>query len=65
MATNDRYVMNHVPLQYWSVVQRDKNRVKVYNYLNSQELFEEFKYTGLANFDFFSTDFHLTGFDEK
>ncbi len=65
MATNDRHVMNHVPLEYWSVLQRDKNRVKIYNYINSQELFEEFKYTGLTNFDFFSTDFHLTGFDEK
>jgi hypothetical protein len=29
----------------------------VYNYANSRALFDEFKFTGLNNFDFLATDF--------
>jgi len=57
MATNDRFVMNQVPLEEWSVLDRQANHVRVLNYHNSKELFDEFKYTGLSNFDFFATDY--------
>jgi energy-coupling factor transporter ATP-binding protein EcfA2 len=56
-ATNDRFVMNRVPLEEWSVLQRRRNRVTVLNYANSKELFEEFKFTGLSNFSFLEMDF--------
>jgi energy-coupling factor transporter ATP-binding protein EcfA2 len=57
MSTNDRYVMNKVPFKYWQLIDRKGSECKVYNYQNSREIFEEFKYTGLNNFDFLATDF--------
>lgn len=61
MTTNDRFVMNKVPLKEWSVLQRAGDLVDVRNYENSKQIFDEFEYTGLSNFDFFATDF----LDEK
>lgn len=57
MATNDRFVMNRVPLKEWSVLFRTRNIVQAKNYHNSREAFEEFEFTGLNNFDFFATDY--------
>jgi ABC-type antimicrobial peptide transport system ATPase subunit len=57
MSTNDRYVMNKVPFKYWQLIDRKGGECKVYNYQNSKEIFEEFKRTGLNNFDFLATDF--------
>ena len=57
MTTNDRFVMNQVPLEDWSVLQRQGSHVRVLNYANSRDLFEEFKFTGLSNFSFLETDF--------
>lgn len=56
MTTNDRFVMNKVPLEEWSVLQRTGNSVKVVNYSNSRKIFDDFKYTGLSNFSFFELD---------
>jgi hypothetical protein len=57
MATNDRFVMNKVPLEDWSVLQRRGGAVTVRNYGNSKAVFDEFRFTGLNNFDFLATDF--------
>jgi len=57
MGTNDRFVMNSVPLEEWSVLQRESGTVKVRNYENSKPIFDQFKFTGLNNFDFLATDF--------
>lgn len=57
MTSNDRFVMNEVPLEYWSVLKRKKGIVKMFNLRNSQKQFDEFKYIGLSNFDFFASDF--------
>ena len=57
LATNDRYVMNVVPLEYWSVLVEEESVTRVFNQENSRARFEEFKFTGLSNFDFFSMDF--------
>jgi AAA15 family ATPase/GTPase len=57
MSTNDRFVMNAVPLEYWQVIQRKGGECRVFNYQNSKEKFDEFEYTGLNNFDFLRTDF--------
>lgn len=59
MTTNDRFVMNKVPLEYWQVIRRDKGNVYFYNKLNSPEQFEQFAYYGLNNFEFFASDFFL------
>ena len=57
MSTNDRFVMNTVPLDAWSVLQRSGGDSRVFNYGNSKAKFDEFKFTGMNNFDFFATDF--------
>lgn len=53
MTTNDRFVMNSVPLDYWVVLERTGKIVKSYTPTNSPDRFDEFKYMGLSNFDFF------------
>jgi energy-coupling factor transporter ATP-binding protein EcfA2 len=56
MSTNDRFVMNAIPLKYWSVLNRIGSTVKVHNERNSPSLFKEFQYLGLSNFDFFKSE---------
>jgi hypothetical protein len=53
MATNDKFVMNEVPLNEWTVLHRSGSVVHIRNQENSREIFEEFKFTGLSNFSFF------------
>lgn len=57
MATNDRFVMNNVPLEVWTVLYRDGYHCKVFNIKNAKEKFENFRFTGLNNFDFFASDY--------
>ena len=57
MATNDRFVMNKVPLEAWSLIRRRGGTAEVFNYTNSKKLFDKFKFTGLNNFDFLATNF--------
>ncbi|KQV89775.1 hypothetical protein ASC87_28590 [Rhizobacter sp. Root1221] len=54
MTSNDRFVMNKVPLQYWAVLERKKHTVRAYTARNSPQAFEDFKFLGLSNFDFFT-----------
>lgn len=62
MTSNDRHVMNQISLKYWSVISRDRTKSIFYDYRNSKEIFDDFKYTGLNNFDFLATDFFREGF---
>jgi len=64
ITTNDRYVMNKLPLRFWSVIERYPKKSVFYNYYNSKAIFDDFKFTGLNNFDFLATDFYLKGFGE-
>lgn len=57
LSTNDKFVMNHVPFEEWSVLQRKGSTVSVRNFKNSRKKFEEFKFIGLSNFSFFEMDF--------
>ena len=61
MSTNDRFVMNRVPLEAWSVLDRQGNQVEIHNYSNSKEVFDNFKFTGLNNFDFLAFDYLKAG----
>lgn len=61
MATNDRFVMNRVPLETWSVLDRQGSAVQIRNYANSKDIFDDFKFTGLNNFDFLAFDYLHTG----
>jgi predicted ATPase len=56
LSTNDRVVMNKIPLEFWSVLRQEDGRTRILNQSNAPEVFENFKFTGLSNFDFFSMD---------
>ena len=58
MATNDRFIMNNVPLEHWIVLEREGSKSIHHNYRNSKEIFDQFELTGLSNFDFFSTGYY-------
>lgn len=55
MTTNDRFVMNNVKLEYWGVISRAGQKVRVITNRNSPETFEDFSFYGLNNFDFFAS----------
>ena len=61
MSTNDKFVMNGTDLDYWQVISRHGSSVNVFNKRNSPKIFEDFRFVGLNNFDFFATDFFKTG----
>jgi len=65
LTTNDRYIMNKTPIRYWSILDRKAKVSTIYNYYNSKDIFEDYKYTGLNNFDFLATDFYLHGFGKE
>ncbi len=65
MSTNDKFIMNSIPLEYWGVVDRRGHICRVLNYTNSKKIFDDFAFTGLANFDFLSTEFYLEDSDKK
>ncbi len=64
MSTNDSFIMNAVDIENWAVIVRDGNKISLFNYENSKEIFEEFKFTGLNNFDFYASEFFKTGFTD-
>ena len=63
MTTNDKFVMNHVPLDEWTVLHRSASVVHVRNKQNSKVAFDEFKFTGLSNFSFFEMNAVAMNFD--
>lgn len=56
LSTNDKFIMNEIPLIEWSIVERKGNQVFIRNYENSKEIFDDFRFTGLSNFSFFELD---------
>ena len=64
MSTNDSFIMNAVDIEHWAVIMREGNKISLFNYENSREIFEEFKFTGLNNFDFYASEFFKSGFSD-
>ena len=56
-TSNDGFLMDVVDIKYWNVLLRKGKVVTAINIKNHPSLFEEFKFTGLSNFDFFSSDY--------
>ncbi|MBC8384216.1 MAG: ATP-binding protein [Candidatus Cloacimonetes bacterium] len=54
MTSNDRFLINSVDIKYLNLLERNGHLVESFNVKNSRKLFEDFKYTGLNNFDLFS-----------
>lgn len=55
-TTNDRFLMNVIPIDYWNILKREEGVVTAYSYINNKKVFDDFKLTGLSNFDFFSSN---------
>ncbi|WP_293337395.1 ATP-binding protein [Microcoleus sp. CAWBG58] len=59
MTTNDEFIMNGVPIEYWSLIERTPGSAKLHNIYNSRDKIEEFKFIGLNNFDLFTSELLL------
>lgn len=57
LTSNDSFLMEVIPIKYWNILTREKSVIKTANYQNSKAKFDEFKFTGLSNFDLFSSDY--------
>ncbi len=60
-TSNDSFLMDVVDIKYWNVLTREGNVVTALNNKNHPKLFEDFRFTGLSNFDFFSSDYINNG----
>lgn len=56
-TTNDSFLIDVIKIDYLNILKRDGKIVTSFNKTNNPKLFQEFKYTGLSNFDFFSSDY--------
>lgn len=56
-TSNDSFLMDVVDLQYWNILQREGSTVTAISKETNPELFNDFEFTGLSNFDLFSSDF--------
>lgn len=56
-TSNDSFLMDVIDIKYWNVLYRKDSVVKSINMISHPEIFEDFKFTGLSNFDFFSSDY--------
>jgi len=54
MTSNDRFVMNQVPLEHWAVLERQKQTVRAHTARTSPQVFKDFQFLGMSNFDFFA-----------
>lgn len=57
LSTNDRHVMNRIPLDHWSLIHRQGGHCRIYSKTHDEKLFKRFRFTGLSNFDLLATDF--------
>jgi len=57
MATNDRFVMNAVPLEHWAALLRQGGKCRLRTYQNAREKFDSFRSIGLNHFDLFRSGY--------
>lgn len=56
-TSNDSFLMDVVDIKHWNVLYREGKSVHTLNYKTQYNVFEQFKFTGLSNFDFFASDY--------
>ena len=56
-CSNDTFLMDVVDLKYWNILQREGSEVSSIDIIKNPDLFNDFLFTGLSNFDFFSSDY--------
>ena len=64
-SSNDSFLMDVVDLKYWNILQRKGNEIEGINHINHPELFDDFEFTGLSNFDLFSSDYIARHLNDK
>lgn len=55
-ASNEEFMMNIVDIDCWNILVRHGQKVKSFTKDDAPELFEDFRFSGLDNFDFFTSD---------
>ena len=56
-TTNDFFLMNIVDIEDWNVITRNGGEIKSLNYTNSKKKFDEYKFTGMNNFQLFASNY--------
>lgn len=56
-TSNDFFLINAINVKHWNVLERIGHEVFAWNQQNKPQEFEEFRLTGLNNFEFFSSEF--------
>ncbi len=56
-TSNDSFLMDVIDIKYWNVLFREGKTVTAINAQTHEQLFKQFKFTGLSNFDFFASDY--------
>lgn len=56
-TSNDSFLMDAVDIEDLNVLHREGKKITSINYYNHPELFDNFRFTGLSNFDFFSSNY--------
>ena len=64
-SSNDSFLMDVVDLRYWNILQRKGSVIEGINHINHPELFDDFEFTGLSNFDLFSSDYIARHLNDK
>lgn len=57
VTSNDNILMDGIELKYWNILQRQGSVVTAVSKETHPRLFDDFAFTGLSNFDFFSSDY--------
>lgn len=55
-TSNEEFMMNIVDIDRWNILVRNGQKVKSITSKSNPKVFEEFKFSGLDNFDFFTSD---------
>ena len=64
-SSNDSFLMDVVDLKYWNILRRNGNIIDSINHITHPDLFDEFGFTGLSNFDLFSSDYIARHLNDK
>ncbi|TAE19793.1 MAG: ATP-binding protein [Bacteroidetes bacterium] len=56
-TSNDSFLMEVVDIKNWNILQRNGQTVTSINNQNNPDLFKEFRFTGMSNFDLLASDF--------
>ena len=54
-SSNDTFLMDVVDLKYWNILRREGSEVYSIDVVKNPDLFNDFLFTGLSKFDFFSS----------